>query len=157
MLSWRTSKNGQLKNRSSIMFKITRNLFHWAWGQGVQRNHYKCSQEVGKHQWLPLRLARHARKAIIGKSVARLMMSSQNLRVSWKPVTTRLRMEESLPNYHEDHIATKGNNSLQHYNLVHKLFPMPWAMMIPAAKAAVDKKSEKLEKIPAWDLTKSQK
>ena len=30
--------------------------------------------------------------------------------------STRLRMEESLPNYHEDHIAGKGDNSLQHYN-----------------------------------------
>ena len=27
-------------------------------------------------------------------------------------------------------------------------------MKIPAAKAAVDKEWEKLEKIPAWDLTK---
>ena len=34
----------------------------------------------------------------------------------------RLRMGESLPNHHEDHIAGKGNNSLQHYNLVHKFF-----------------------------------
>ena len=31
----------------------------------------------------------------------------------------RLRMEESLPNYHEDHIAGEGDNSLQHHNLVH--------------------------------------
>ena len=28
--------------------------------------------------------------------------------------STRMRMEESLPNYHEDHIAGKGDNSLQH-------------------------------------------
>ena len=35
--------------------------------------------------------------------------------------STRLRMEESLPNYHEDHIAGKGDNSLQHYHLVHKI------------------------------------
>ena len=68
--------------------------------------------------------------------------------------STRLRMGESLPNYHEDHIAEKGNNSLQHYNLVHKFTPMPQAMKIPAAKGAVDKEWEKLEKIPAWDLTK---
>ena len=68
--------------------------------------------------------------------------------------STRLRMEESLPNLHEDHIAGKGDNSLQHYNLVHKLFPMPQAMKIPAAKAAVDKEWEKLEKVPARDLTK---
>ena len=31
--------------------------------------------------------------------------------------STRLRMEESLPNYHEDHTAGKEDNSLQHYNL----------------------------------------
>ena len=68
--------------------------------------------------------------------------------------STRLCMEESLPNYHEDHIAGKGDKSLQHYNTVHKFIPMPQAMKIPAAKAAVDKEWEKLEKIPAWDLTK---
>ena len=34
--------------------------------------------------------------------------------------STRMRMEESLPNHHEDHIAGKGDNSLHHYNLVHK-------------------------------------
>ena len=67
---------------------------------------------------------------------------------------TRLRMGESLPKYHEDHIARKGDNSLQHYNLVHKVIPMPQAMKIPATKAAVDKEWEKLEKISAWDLTK---
>ena len=68
--------------------------------------------------------------------------------------STRLRMEESLPNYHEDHIAGRGDNSQQHNNLVHKFIPMPQAMKIPAAKAAVDREWEKLEKIPAWDLTK---
>ena len=47
-----------------------------------------------------------------------------------------------------------GNNSRQHYNLVHKFIPMPQAMKIPAAKAAVDKEWEKLEKISAWNLTK---
>ena len=53
--------------------------------------------------------------------------------------STRLRMGESLPNHHENHIAGKGDNSLQHYNLVHKFIPMPQAMKIPEAKAAVDK------------------
>ena len=59
--------------------------------------------------------------------------------------STRMRMGESLP-IHEDHIAGKGNNSLQHYNLVHKFIPMPQAIQIPAAKAAVDKEQDKLEK-----------
>ena len=49
--------------------------------------------------------------------------------------STRLRMGNSVPNYHEDHIAGKGHNSLQHYNLVHKFIHMPQAMKIPAAKA----------------------
>ena len=56
--------------------------------------------------------------------------------------STRLRMGESLPNHHGDHIAGKGDNSLQHYNLVHTFIPLPLAMKIPAAKAAVDKEWE---------------
>ena len=68
--------------------------------------------------------------------------------------STRLRMGESLPTHHEDHIAGKGENSLQHYNLVHKFIPLPQAMKIPAAKAAVDEEREKLEQISAWNLTK---
>ena len=60
--------------------------------------------------------------------------------------STRLRMGESLPNHHEDRIAGRGNNSLQHYNLVHKFIPMPQAMKIPAAKAAVDKEWENWRK-----------
>ena len=69
--------------------------------------------------------------------------------------STRMRMEETLSKCHEDHhIAGKGDNSLQHYNLEHKFILMRQAMKIPAAKAAVGKKWEQLEKIPAWDKTK---
>ena len=31
--------------------------------------------------------------------------------------STRMRMGNSIPHYHQDHIAGKGDNSLQHYNL----------------------------------------
>ena len=68
--------------------------------------------------------------------------------------STRMRMGNSIPHHHEDHIAGKGENSLQHYNLVHKFIPLPQAMKIPAAKAAVDKEWEKLEKISAWNLAR---
>ena len=68
--------------------------------------------------------------------------------------STRMRMGNSIPHYHQDHIAGKGENSLQHYNLVHKFIPVPQAMKIPAAKAAVDKEWAKLQKISAWNLTK---
>ena len=48
-------------------------------------------------------------------------------------------MEGTLHQDLEDHIAGKGINSLNHYNLVHKFVPMPQAMKIPDAKAAVEK------------------
>ena len=63
-------------------------------------------------------------------------------------------MGESLPNHREDHIAGKGDDWLQHYNLVHKFILVPQALKIPAAKAAVDKEWDKLDKISAWNLTK---
>ena len=59
---------------------------------------------------------------------------------------TRMRVVNSIPHHHEDHIAGKGENSLQHYNLFHKFIPMPQAMKIPAAKAAVDKECENSRK-----------
>ena len=71
--------------------------------------------------------------------------------------STRLRMGESLPNHHEDHIAGKRDNSLQHYNLVHTFIPMRQAMKIPAAKAAVDKGWEKIGENFVGESDKSQK
>ena len=68
--------------------------------------------------------------------------------------STRMCMGNSMPHYPENHITGKRENSLQHCNLVHKFIPMPQAMKIPAAKAAVDKEWEKLEKISAWNPTK---
>ena len=41
---------------------------------------------------------------------------------------------------------------MSHYNLVHKLIPMPQAMKVLDEKAAVDKEWKKLDTIPAWDL-----
>ena len=76
---------------------------------------------------------------------SRLMISSQNLRVFWKPVKPQDCVRKT-PNYHEDHIAGRLDNSLQHYNLVHKFIPMPQAMEIPAAKATVDKEWENLKR-----------
>ena len=50
--------------------------------------------------------------------------------------STRLRMGESLPTHHEDHIAGKGDNSLQHYNLVHKFISIPQAMKNSSSKGS---------------------
>ena len=52
----------------------------------------------------------------------------------------RKRMEGSHHENHEDHTKGKGMNSL------HKFMPMPQAMKLPDAKAAVDNEREELEK-----------
>ena len=45
----------------------------------------------------------------------------QNLRVFQEAAeSTRMRVGNSIPHNHEDHIAGKGENSLQHYNLDHE-------------------------------------
>ena len=63
--------------------------------------------------------------------------SNQILRVFLEASeSTRLRMGESLPIHHEDHIAGKGNNSLQHCNLVHKFIPLPQAMKNSCSKGS---------------------
>ena len=54
----------------------------------------------------------------------------------------RIRLEGVPQRYHEDHIAAKGINSLSHYNSVHSFIPMPQAMKVPDAKAAVEKEWE---------------
>ena len=48
--------------------------------------------------------------------------------------STRMRMGNSEPHNHEDHIAGKGENSLQHHNLVLEFVLVPQALKIPAAK-----------------------
>ena len=66
-------------------------------------------------------------------------------------------MESPVARMHQELMkpkAGKGDNSLYHYNVVHKFIPMPQAMKILAAKAAVDKAREKLEKISPWNLAK---
>ena len=87
-----------------------------------------------------------------GRPVARMMITSQNWRVSWKHRNPRECVWKKLHQKFMKTTLQEEGHSLQHYNLVHKLTPMPQAMKIPEAKAAVDKEWEKLEKISAWDL-----
>ena len=47
-----------------------------------------------------------------------------------------------------------GQNSVLHYNLVHRFNQMLHAMKILDAKAAADKEWKKLGTIPAWDVEK---
>ena len=87
--------------------------------------------------------------------MARLMISIPNLRVSWKPVNPQDCVWKKLYRIFMRTISqVKGDNSQQHYNMEHKFFLCLKTIKIPAAKAAVHKEWEKLEKIPAWDKPK---
>ena len=119
------------------------------------RTSSKMQGENWKHQWLQPCLAKHARKTNMERPAARLMISGLNLRISWKPMNPQECVWKNLyRTIMRTLLQEKGDNSPQHYNLEHKFIPMHQEMKIPAAKAAVDKEWEKLDKIPAWDLTK---
>ena len=59
--------------------------------------------------------------------------------------STRTRLE-ALFWYHEDHIATKGINSLNHYNLGHKFIPMPQAIKHTRCEGCSEERMGKLGK-----------
>ena len=103
-----------------------------------------------KHQWLLLCLVKLWK---IGSGASN-KIKNQLACILEANESTRMRMGNSIPHHHEDHIAGKGEKSLQHSNLVHKFILVPQALKIPAAKAAVDKEWEILKKISAWNLTK---
>ena len=86
MLSWRRSRNGQWKNQSSRMLEDYEEFISLTLRTRSLRKPSGMLERNWKHQWHPLCLARHARKTRMERPVARLMVSSQNLRVSWKPV-----------------------------------------------------------------------
>ena len=86
MLCWMRRKNGQMKNRNSIMLEDYEELISLTLRTRNSKKPLRMLEENWKHQWLPLFLARQARRVSMGRPVARLMLSSKNLRVSWKPV-----------------------------------------------------------------------
>ena len=82
------------------------------------------------------------------------MISTQNVRVSWKPVNPHDCVWKNLYRIIMRTILQEEGTIDCNITIWYTKFPMPQAMKIPAAKAAVDKEWEQLEKMPAWDLTK---
>ena len=83
------------------------------------------------------------------------MISSLNLRVSWKPVNPQECVWKKL--YRNIIRTMSQEEGTIHYNITiwyTNLFLCLKQWRYPAAKAAVDKEWEKLEKILAWNLTK---
>ena len=68
-----------------------------------------------------------------------------------------MRMGNSIPHDHEDHIAGKGENSLQHYNLVHKFIPMPSSYENSGSESSGGQGMGKIGENFGVELDKSQK
>ena len=82
----RRSKNAPIKNRNSIMPEDYEESISVSLRTRNSKKPLRMLERNWKHQWLPPCLARQAREVRKERSVARLMISSQNLRVSWKSV-----------------------------------------------------------------------
>ena len=104
-----------------------------------------------KRQWFPLCLAKIMKKNCgsgeSNKSKTKLACDE----------STRMRLGNSIPNHHEDHIEGKGDNSLQHYNFVTNwLILMPQAMKNSCSKRSGGQGMGKLENFGV-ELDESQK
>ena len=127
----------------------------------IQRNHQKTNGENWKFRRRRLCLARKGQNLQPSGNWSEELWIQQDSKDkacmyrggSWVHETT---FGIISAENHEDHTAGKGFTTRTHYGLVHKFIPMPQAMKILDAKAAVDKESKKLEAIQngSW---KSQK
>ena len=83
---------------------------------------------------------------------------NRSVHVSWglvNPLDNFL--EPSLPKDHEDHVAGKGNNTMAHYNELHKFVLMPQATKLRMRRQQWTRNGRSL--VPAWrlDRVKSKK
>ena len=103
---------------------------------------------------MPCKTCKKSKKGEIRSKT--LMISNQILPVSWKPVNSQDCVWKNLSELSWGPYRRKRGQFTTALQFGTQIFPMPQAMKIPAAKAAVEKKWEKLEKVPAWDLTKAE-
>ena len=82
------------------------------------------------------------------------MRSNQNLRVFWNPVNPQDCVWKKLYRIIMRTILQERRQFTAALQFGTQIYSYASSFEIPAAKAAVDKEWEKLEKIPAWNLTK---
>ena len=106
----------------------------------------KMRGQSWKFQWMRVCRARKehrniARHRKLKREVVNpTRFQKQSMHVSWKRMSPRDSDWNPLfQKSNEDHIADKGQNSMSHYSLVHRFTPIPQAMKILDAKAAVEK------------------
>ena len=127
--------------------KVESHLFHWPddkeFRETIQKSMRK-KLELLVEAAMPCKVKNHKYTDICGKDSD--TRKSKLACIVEAHESTRKGSDRALPKDHEGRIADKGFRSLSHFELVHKFIPMPRAMIIPGAKAAVDTAWEKLEK-----------
>ena len=145
------------KLKTRIMHrKLARNLFHWPGGQGIQRDHQECSQEVGNTKLLLFCLARQARKELHGRPVVHPTRSRSKFAcILEASESTRLRMEEFFTESSWGPYCRKGRQFICNIIIWYtNLFLCLKLWKFPQQRQQWIKEWEKLEKISAWNLTK---
>ena len=156
MPSWRRSKSGHMKSQNLILPENYEEIISLT---PRTRNSRKPSRMLARNWNTPMTLAMRCKTSKNSQHGVTLGKSNEiksKLACILEAESTRLRMGESLPNHHEDHIAGKRENSLQHYNVVHIFIPMPQALKIHAAKAVVVKEWENWRKFRSGTWRKSE-
>ena len=109
----REKQKWSTENQSSIMQENYEEFISLTLRIRSSKKPLRTLSKNWKHQWLPLCLARQARRTSMKRPVARQMISSQKFAcILEASESTRMRMGNSEPHNHEDHIAGKGENSL---------------------------------------------
>ena len=110
--SWRRGRSGRMKSSISITHENCEEFISLTLRTRNSKRPSRMLARNWKHQLLLRCLAKLWRR-IVGV-VHPTKLKTRLACILEADEYTRLRMGESLPNHHEDHIAGKGNNSLQH-------------------------------------------
>ena len=118
------TKVGYRKTEAWQSWKVAWYLLHWSSGCWSSRSlKKKCAKKVGSSD--------ASSNALQDQRCERETCRTPDARktkyacIVEADESTRTRLEGTLQKDHEDHIAGKRINSLKHYDLVHKLNPMP--------------------------------
>ena len=112
------AKKGQLKSRNTIMPEDYENFFIDSEDKEFKET-IKNARKRLETPMAPAMPCKASKKGKHGETRGKTNEFKSKLAcILGASESTRMRIEESLPNCHEDHIAGKGVNSLQHYNLV---------------------------------------
>ena len=155
----RESSNGRSKNQSSMMLEGWEAFISSIRKMESSRKPLKTQGKSWRYWWSRLCHVRWGRRSVptsrgwptTNPKVPTKTQKAKHARIVEASESTWKRLESTLPQDHEDHIAERGFNSMSHDNLVHKIDSEAPSTEHPGCESS---KWDKLEKLPAWQVTK---